>query len=375
MPAASSTSATSPELAHDPGVFRTQPKGVWRDQRVPQRGWRAPHLVGREDLLAAQERELCAALHNCGRAAVSVVGPRGSGTTSIAECAVATFSERFFGRRSPLVLRVDTSQCRTPGLMVKALFHQIDPAIQVGGASTEFLSMLLLRRLRTLGRPAVIWLDQVHTPAEAHRVARALACADRALPEGTDGLPPLLVVASGSREIIPADVEAVRVGVPPLLGAPLMEAIRARAALAYHMPPSPAVLRALADLAVASGRGLPFVGDLLGEAGTQAEAQGSDHVALEDVVLPRSLPRHGADAEGFGELLLEVLRVAEEPSAVGELRRRLVTRCAENGLRAPTQARLWRHLVRLERKGLLTRQVRVGGSGGSRTLVALAERV
>ncbi|MDE1882077.1 MAG: hypothetical protein KGI89_16200 [Euryarchaeota archaeon] len=57
--------------------------------------------------------------------------------------------------------------------------------------------------------------------------------------------------------------------------------------------------------------------------------------------------------------------------AVGEVRRRVEARCAALGLRPPTQARLWRHLVGLERKGVVRREVRMGGAGGSSALVSL----
>ena len=372
MPASSSiNAAATPELVHDLGVFPALPQGLWRDPQVAERTWRAPALVGREEVLAAQERELRAALDLHGRAAVSVVGPRGAGTSSIAERAVATFAERFLGRRSPLVLRVEVSQCRTPGLLVKALFRQIDPDFQGQGASTEFLSMLLLRRLRTLGRPAVVWLDQAHSSGEFGRVARAIARPQEVLPEGTAGLPPMLVLVSGGRDLVPEEIETVRTQVPPLRGPSLLEAIRARAALAFHLPPGPEVLRAWADLVVASGQGLSILGDLLAEAGARAEARGSLRVELEDVALPSCLPRHGSDAEGFEAALLDVLRAAAGPFAVGDTRRRLAVRCGDVGLRAPTAARLWRHLVGLERKGLVRREVRLGGAGGSRTLVSL----
>lgn len=284
---------------------------------------------------------------------------------------MATFSERFFGRRSPLVLRADVSQYRTPGLLVKALFRQIDPAIQLGGTSTEFLSMLLLRRLRSLARPAIVWLDQVHLTGEFGRVPRALARPQEVLPEGTEGLPPLLLVASGSREVIPVDADALRVVVPPLQGAVLLEALRARAALAFQTPPLPEVQRAWADLTVASGWGLAMVGDLLAEAGARAEARGSFRVELQDVTLPSSLPRHGRDAEGFGQAVLEVLRNAKGSLTAGELRRRVGEVCASSGMRAPTQARLWRHIVGLERRGVVRREVRLGGSGESRSAIAL----
>ncbi len=370
----SAISATVEHAAY-PNATEPSPKGLWRDRRVAESTWRAPVLVGREELLANQERVLRGALGHEYRAALAVMGPRGSGTSSIAECAVATFSERFFGRRSPLFLRVDTSQCRTPCLLVKALFRQIDPAIQLGGASTEFLSMLLLRRLRSLARPAVVWLDQVHATGEFGRVARALARPQEVLPEGTDGLPPLLLVASGSREIVPEVADTVRVAAPPLQGADLLETLRARAALAFQTPPLPEVLRAWADLTVASGWGLAMVGDLLVEAGARAEARGSFRVELQDVALPSSLPRHGRDAEGFGQTILEVLRTATGSLTAGELRRRVAEGCTSSGMRAPTPARLWRHVVGLERKGIVRREVRLGGSGGSRTLVSLTGEV
>ena len=65
---------------------------------------------------------------------------------------------------------------------------------------------------------------------------------------------------------------------------------------------------------------------------------------------------------------------SSEPG-VGVLWEVLATRCAAEGLSVPTAARLWRHLVGLERSGLVTREVRLGRPGGSRTLVTLAEGV
>ncbi len=300
MPTTSTISAATPELVHHLGTFPAPHQTLWRDRRAAERTWRAPVLAGREEVLAAQDVEARAALDQENVAAVSIVGPRGAGTTSVAECAVATFAERSFGRRSPLVLRVDVSQCRTPGLLVKALFRQLDPNFQGQGASTEFLSMFLVRRLRTLGRPAVVWIDQAHSSGEFGRVVRALARPEEVLPEGAAGLPPLLLLVSGSRAQVPEEIGAVQVQVPPLQGPCLLEAIRVRAALSFHTHPTQPVLRAFADLATASGHGLSFVGDLLTEAGARAEARGSNHVALEDVVLPKGLPRHGADAEGSG---------------------------------------------------------------------------
>lgn len=114
-----------------------------------------------------------------------------------------------------------------------------------------------------------------------------------------------------------------------------------------------------------------MAGELLTEAGRRAEARSASHVAVVDVGLPPNLPRHGADTEGFDVALLEVLRGARGAFPMGELRRRVAARCAESGVRAPTQARLWRHLVALEWNGVIRREVRLGGAGGSSTHVGL----
>ena len=205
-------------------------------------------------------------------------------------------------------------------------------------------------------------------------MARAIAGPQEVLPEGVAGLPPLLLVASGQRDMVPEGIEAFRTTVRPLQGSALIEATRARAALAFHTTPRPEVIRAWSSLTVACGRGLSIVGDLLSEAGARAEARESLRVELEDVALPEHLPRHGHDAEGFGAVLLEVLRSASGSLTAGELRHRLTARCVESGVRAPTPARLWRHMVRLERKGVVRREVRMGGTGGTATRVILADR-
>ncbi len=170
---------------------------------------------------------------------------------------------------------------------------------------------------------------------------------------------------------VPEEIEAIKVQVPPLQCPSLLEAVRVRAALAFRAPPGPEVLLAWADLAVASGCGLSIPGNLLAEAGTRAVARGPLRFELEDVALPELLPRHGHDAEGFGQTILEVLRSASGCLTAGELRRRVAEACASSGMRMPTPARLWRHVVGLERKGIVRREVRIGGAGGTRALVGL----
>ncbi len=359
----------------------------------------APHGAG-TGVRSALERD--------GRAAVSITGPRGSGTSSVAAHLMATAAarlERPGARGKPLALHVDVSvhpspsalvagpaprssssgagltreagPCPSYGIrssasLVTALFREIDPTFDGRGASTEFSSLLLLRRHRTLGRPAVLWLDQVRARSDLSRVLRCLTHPERLLPEGPVGLPTMLVVASGQRDAFPEDLDALRTTLPPLEVQDLCRAISARANLTFQEPPSTTAVEAIARLSVAQGWGLSMVCELLVEAGRCAESRGEGRIEVEDIALPARLPRHGHDAEGFGQLLLDVLREARGPLTVGELLQRVVARCAETGQRAPTPARLWRHLIGLERKGLGRREVRLGGTGGSQARVTLA---
>ena len=107
--------------------------------------------------------------------------------------------------------------------------------------------------------------------------------------------------------------------------------------------------------------------------------RGAVSVEREDVTLPAGFSRPSSWGAG-GARTFDVPLVAalhEAPVAVGvrALREVFAARCAAEGLAAPTAARLWRHLVRVEQKGLVRREVRLGGAGGSRTFVALVGRV
>lgn len=377
MSATPTISHAETENVHDLGVFRAPRPGLWRDSRVLEPGWASPRLLGQDELLGRLRTSVLSGLIPGRHVAVSLSGPKGSGSSSAARWLVDTTQAQLARpgtKGTPLLLQVDASTCRTPSALVTALFRQIDPEIQARGASTEFLTTLLLRRIRTVGRPAIIWIDQVPAkPAELGRVLGGLADPARTLPEGSDGLPTLLVVASGASDPIPEEVEATRLTLPSVRGQLLHQVIIQRANLAFQAPPSPGAVAAIADLSVAHGWGLSMVGDLLREAGRRAEARGGRWLEAEDVALPATLPRHGANAEGFGQAILEVLRTAKGGLTAGELRRRVAEACTSSGMRAPTQARLWRHLVGLEKKGLVHRDIRLGGTGGSRTLVSLTQ--
>lgn len=370
--------AAAVENARDLGIFRVPAQSkLWRDPTVLEQSWSAPQLVGRDEILTYQGREALSGLTAGGRVAVSVTGPRGAGTSAVAKHLVRIARLRLTrtgAKGEPLQVRVEVSECRSPAALATAIFRSIDPTFEGRGASAEYLCLLLHRRLRTMGRPTILWLDQVRSAGELGRVARCLACPEQLLPEGTAGLPTMLLVTSGDEELVSEEVPSVRARLAPLQGRELVSAIMLRASLAFQAPPSMEAVVSIADLALAQGWGLSMVGELLLEAGKRAEARGGRWLEVEDVALPSLLPRARQRSAGFDAVLLEVLRNAKGALSVGALRSQAVEHCKAAGIRSPTGAFLWRHLVGLEKSGVVSREVRVGGSGGSRTMVSLTGR-
>jgi hypothetical protein len=361
---------------NSPWEDHTVPQPLWKDPSALEMSWRPPTLVGRDTVLAGLEATALSGLTPGRRVVASISGPRGSGSSAIAYHLVATALarlERPGARGAPLLLRADLCTCRSANAVVTALFRGIDPQVQPRGASTELLGLLLLRRLRTEGRPAIFWIDQVlGADGDLARVLRPLTQPERTLPEGPKGLPTMLVIVSGDHDPLPPEVEAVRVQLAPLQGRDLCAAIMARANAGFNAPPSPEAVTAIANIAVSQGRGLSVVGDLLAEAGRRAEARGGRWLEAEDVAVPLSLKRGRGDAKSFQALLLRVLGRFSGTTTVGLVRQELERECAEAGIALPTSARLWRHMIALERHGLLRREVRLGGAGGSVSTIRLA---
>lgn len=361
---------------------------LWRDPRVLGDEWCPPQLIGRQDLQRELSEMRPVPFHPHPRAAVVLHGPRGVGTSALAAEFVRDLLTAWGrGPRShpPLVLRTDVARTPSPGRTIGALFRVLDPSSGNRGASTEQLTMLLLRRLRSLQRPTVVWLDQVRrSSAELSRILLPLISPEGFLPEGGDGLPLLAVVVSGEMDPLePVDVAGafpptmpiLRRKVRPLAPGQMLEALKVRSRLAFEEPPDEEALVVLRDLLISHGWGLSAAGLTLEEAARRAQARGGGRILSEDVRRPAQLHLSHRHARLFDACLLQVLREATslgiQRVPMSHLRSRLGELCREEGLAAPTQARLWRHLISLEQAGAFRREVQLGGVGGSRTVLCL----
>ncbi len=168
------------------------------------------------------------------------------------------------------------------------------------------------------------------------------------------------------------------VAAPPFSREDLAEVVLQRGFLSFGRPPGPGFAEAVVTLLHGGGWGLGALAPVLSEAGRRAEARGAVWGQREDAALPDGLsrpsPGGAGPARALDALLVAALREARGTTGVGALRQAFAARCAAEGLATPTAARLGRPLIGLERKGVVRREVRRGGPGGSCTRVRLVRQ-
>lgn len=313
---------------------------------------------------------------------VIVHGPRGCGTSTYASSLARLARGRWQARpsrRPPVTLTVDLRIHRSGHQIIGALYHALDPSFDARGCSTEHLTLLFLRRLRTEGRPSVIWFDNMPgRPGDLFRVLRPILSPHDLLPEGLDDHPGYVVLVSGETD----SARELRAGCAPTesvrLGAPDYETLRAsltrRATAAFQRTPPSGVITKMTDMLAAAGGGYSREGELLRAAAHNAEGRRAEVLTVEDVHPLTPDPLHLGDPARLDACVLASLRDLEEASqgvAIARLRGRLHTVCLEEGLPVPNASRLWRRVVRLETAGYLHREVRLGGAGGTQTRLHL----
>jgi hypothetical protein len=306
---------------------------------------------------------------------VAVAGPHGSGTSTVARRAAREVIERLrrgAGGSSPRLLHVRVAGLRGPHGVASALLRLLDDGFDGRGFPVAEILAGLLRRLRRERQPFVVVLDDVVVGGpELAPVLRALGEPDRFLPEGEHGLPPWWTVLAGTPEGLTAALRGL--GHPESLGrfvqlagypAETLEAIvsdRASRALGRPAPPS-VVARAVA-VAVEEGGGSSRAVDVL-----RRELLGGRRAYG-----PGFIPRRGAAAIRIEPWVVSAIGRASQgrTAPLGELRRVEAELARREGVEPLPTTTLWRRIVRLEQAGYVRREIRTGGSGGTRSVVRL----
>jgi len=339
--------------------------------------WIPPVPLGRRGPLAALLRWLEEPLTPGSRAgAAVVVGPRGSGTSTLARLAARAWVESHSDRGG--AAGVVQAQVRLPEVhgahgAAGALLRALDPEYELRGFPVSELLAGFLRRLRASGRPAVVVFDDLGPDApDLSRLVSGLVDPAGFLPEGGDGLPPIAVLVAGAPEA------------PRALGkdkGPRLLGPRTIRLLPYTEKELTAIVRDRAERAL--GRQVPpeWVGRLVQRAlRDPRSAQRAVELLRRELVGPDRSdvgPVYPSARAGpvlaIEPPLLSALGQLEEgvPVRIGELRHRTIDLARTQGETPMPPTTFWRRIIRLERAGLVRRNVRTGGSGGSLSTVAV----
>lgn len=338
--------------------------------------WLPPVAIGREREVLDVVRRLDAP---CPRAAppwvVGVAGPPGSGTSFVARRAALETVERlrrYDGAVRPRLLRVPIAFLRGAHGVATALLQRFDEGFDGRGFPTAEILAGALRRLRRDGRPTVLVLDDVGVGGpDLAPLLRGLCAPDRFLPEGEVGLPPVWTILAGTPEGLTTATATVdpRVSIRPFVtlapySAPVLRTIvRERIERACARPPPAALVERIVATAVADGLGARRAVDLV-----RRELLGGRELARLD-----RRGRGAADTSPIDPRVVRAIGAASHGSsaAVAEVRRCEAALAARVGRPPLPTTTLWRRLVRLERAGYVRREIRTGGSGGTRSTLRL----
>lgn len=341
--------------------------------------WLPPIPIARRAEVERARRYLLDGGLSGGPAGLAVVGPGGSGTSTVARSAVRAVAAdlpRGADDPRPLVAAVRVRACRGAQGVASALLTQLDPGFQGRGFHVTEIMAGFLRRLRRTGRPTFVLLDDLGPAVgDLGIVIRSLTEPDRFLPEGEEELPPLWLTLAGPAEAtsvwaasarcrFPA---AHRVVVSPYGPAASAEILRDRAGRALGRPPPEVWMERILRRAERSGASIAVAMDLL-----RRELIGP--VSWSPTPNQRLVAEKDRRIEPH--LLAALARIGERrPVTVAELRRWESESAREAGARPLPATTFWRRIVRLESIGVVHREVRSGGAGGTRSLVGLLQPI
>jgi hypothetical protein len=302
---------------------------------------------------------------------VGISGPPGSGTSVVARRAARDVADELRASAAeplPRLLAVRVGEARTTHGVATALLQRLDEGFDGRGFPVVEILAGFLRRIRRENRPTVLVLDDV-SPGGPDLVAvvRAIGDPDRFLPEGIHGLPRLWTVVAGAPEALARIHAAVYrrftfgpfVELEPYDAATLRAIVADRAERALGRPAEDSLTDRVVARAVEEGGGARRAVDLLRREMLRSSVPGFERPlrpASGVTVEPRVVHAIGAASRGVAALLRDVKRWE------GDLAR-------AQGRRPLPPTTLWRRIVLLERAGYVRREIRTGGTGGTRSLV------
>jgi hypothetical protein len=343
--------------------------------------WVPPTLIARSEPLERLGRALPVPLDPPERTAVAVVrGPPGSGTSAVARRAGLDVAERL--RREvapglPLFAAVRVRSIGGPLGVASELLRTLDPQFNPRGFTVAQLMAGFLRRILHGARPAVVVLDDIGTEcADLRPIVGALLAPDRFLPEGTTVRPSIWLVVAGHdvaeagwRRVRSAGVPFDRaVSLPPYTLGQIEAIVRDRARRALGRDAPDGWAERIVRYATLQGTGARRVIELL-----RCEALGAGGFEYGLPIAPSAKPVRLA----IEPRLLEALERASlhGPTLFREVRAWEARLAHQQGVRPLPSTTLWRRIVRLEAAGVIRREVRPGGSGGTQSRVELVRAV
>lgn len=340
--------------------------------------WMPPTLLGRERALEAARNRLEPA-DPSGPTPLVVIGPAGSGTSAVALRAARAYSDR--RRRAdgirPRVVAVRVRWCAgSTGVAAELLRHFDDGFHERGFSTSEILAGFLRRALRE-PLPLVVVLHDVSAGApDLGPIVRALCRPRQFLPEGVDAAPVERLLLAGTStgpglsgplgELSGSGSGAVVLD--PYSAEDLSAILTDRATRALGTPPSAGLVERIVRHAQLEGRGAARAiellrEELLGEAAPSFGALSTSRASHPVLTVERAMLDALAQACARGPVEVASLRALADRLAVAQ------------GARSMPVTTFWRRLVRLEQAGLISREVRSGGPGGSRSKVRLLRPV
>ena len=340
--------------------------------------WTESTIKGRDGILE-ELHELSSSVGDIPRLVV-FEGPRGAGTSTLAGMLVDQVKRTWqrSSRENPVVVRVDVSSLnQTKGDpsrgVATAILRKFNTGFSPAGYLTGQVAQWALRRISVQPKPVIVWLDQVHEDTRTvAEVVEPLLAPERVLGAGAE-VPSILVVVSGPGKADlgswPESVSTKSIHVPFLPRSVLEEIVVERVLQAGRVI-SPGAVAKVEDILLTSGMGLSVLDEILQATVPRAGCQGT--VTEGDVLPPaRRACRHRGGKQVELQML-EVLRKAGGKATMGLLAKGLRQAFVEDGECAPTGSSIRRWAVRLERAGMVERQVAMGGVGGTRSVVSLA---